>query len=662
MGKDNWYWSGRRRSSTNNTKPQTDIPSGCMCAVFQAFDFHPFHFSINQQHQNTLNSSSPIQQTLPKGAQAPRNSFESEDATFSSFSKEDNFKIPQKNIRIKTGSDKSFNDLSSPGTKTPTLVARLMGLELLPDANSPSSSSSSSLSTPNKQGHYHNRSKQDKIKIMKHRHSTDSVIMRSSLPENPRLSSEKTSYVEHRLSLQINKENRNLGEDLETPRSSFSKRKFFDDNNNCRSPSHYARQIVKQVKESVSRKVGIDITNTVKNREQAVKEEFVGQIRFKKALKPLEESNQVNKNTSHSPRLSRFNDTNHKHSPKKDQNQNTLQVLKQSSPPPVVNIEAQVSRVSTKPKLQAMSEEDKKTFPKCKKTAPGNLSPRINNKPPQSSSIRNKQEESFILRPSSSTAKANDIKTKSKRTHPLSNNSVPNLLPLKAHPSPLATKIPQKQVNDDVQEAKNMSQLFSCSRHKYTLAARGTTIAATGAEDEGSSEYQYITTILSRTGIHRATITSLQHFQWFSSTHPLDPSIFHRLELYPTTNSLVSNPNNHKDINFTQKNQVGPRCNRRLLFDLVDEVLSEILIKPKCYRGLLLETVWKKVRSFPRAKCEVLEDIDGLIEMKMVMDEVKEEEEEEKLVAEIEGKVLEMLVNETLTVMVGPYKKNGVVL
>jgi hypothetical protein len=272
--------------------------------------------------------------------------------------------------------------------------------------------------------------------------------MRSTLPETPRLSSERTSYVEHRLSLQINKENRNLGEDLDTPRSSFSKRKFFDDNNNCRSPSHYARQIVKQVKESVSRKVGLDITNTVKNREQ-VKQEFVGQIKFKKALKPLEESNQGNKNTSHSPRLSRFNDTNHKHSPKKDQNQNTLQVLKQSSPPPVVNIEAQVSRVSTKPKLQAMSEkEDKNTFPKCKKTAHRNLSPRINNnnKPPQSSSIRNKQEESFILRPSSSATKANDIKTKSKRTHPLSNNSVPNLLPLKTNPSPLATKIPQKQV------------------------------------------------------------------------------------------------------------------------------------------------------------------------------------------------------------------------
>lgn len=613
-----------------------------MCAVFQAFDFHPFQLSINQQ-QSSFNSSSPIH-SLPKGAEAPRNnSLECEDGTLSSISKQDSFKIP-KNIRIKTKggsfSDLS-NDLCSPGTKTPTLVARLMGLDLLPDANSPSSSSSSSFSTPKRQSHYQNRPKQD-IKIMKHRHSTDSVI------KTPTLSSERTSYVEHRLSLQINKENRNLGEDLETPRSSFSKRKFFDENN-CRSPSHYARQIVKQVKESMSRKVGMDITNTVKNREQEkAKEDFVAQIKFKKALKPLDESNQgkvPSTNTSHSPRLSRFNDNNHKHSPTTTpRDQNTHQVLKQSSPPPAVNIEAQVSRVSTKPQTQAMSEkEDKKSFPKCKKTAHGNLSPRINrNKPPQkSSSIRNKQEESFI------TTRASDIKTNSKRTHPISNNNVPNLLHLKTHPSLPA----QKQVNHDVQEAKNMSQLFSTSCHKYTLATRGTTndesksngSSAAGAENEGS-EYQYITTILSRSGIHRATVTNLQDFQWFSSTHPLDPSIFHRLELYPTA----------KDSNFTQKNELGPRCNRRLLFDLVDEVLSEILIRPKCYHGLLLDTVWKRVGSFPRAKCEVLEDIDGLIEMKEVMDKVKEEEEEgEKLVAEIEGKVLDMLVNETLTVMVG---------
>lgn len=191
-----------------------------------------------------------------------------------------------------------------------------------------------------------------------------------------------------------------------------------------------------------------------------------------------------------------------------------------------------------------------------------------------------------------------------------------------------------------------MSQLFSSSRQKYTLHNESNSngsIAAASSEQE--LEYQYITTILNRTGIQRETITNLQHFQWFSSTHPLNPSIFHRLELYPDI----------KDNKFPQKNQLGPCCNRRLLFDLLDQVLSEILIKSNSHRGLLLlDTVWNRVRSFPRAKCEVLEDIDGLIEMKDVMDKVKEEEEGERLVADIEGKVLDMLVNETITVMVGP--------
>ncbi|KAJ1423888.1 hypothetical protein SESBI_12170 [Sesbania bispinosa] len=94
MGKE-WYWSGR--SSKRGGRAETEIPSGCMCAVFQAFDFHPFHFSMNHQ-QPSFKSASRIplsdDHTVPKGAEAPRNSLESEDGTVSSISKEENFKIP----------------------------------------------------------------------------------------------------------------------------------------------------------------------------------------------------------------------------------------------------------------------------------------------------------------------------------------------------------------------------------------------------------------------------------------------------------------------------------------------------------------------------------------------------------------------------------------
>ena len=292
---------------------------------------------------------------------------------------------------------------------------------------------------------------------MRHRNSTDNIGSIRSLPETPRMSSARRSDVEHRLSLQINKENIGLGEDLDPPRFSFSKRKY-DENSNSRSPSHYARQIVKQVKESVSRRVGLDITNTVKNREQS-REEFVGQLRLKKApkthVKSVDESSPgKHSNTSCSPRLSRFVDNKHKpstkpSSPLTPKDQNTHPVLKPPSTPPVAQLS---SRVLAKPKPQALPEKElQKPVPKCKKTTnKEKFSSRLNKPRPQTS-IRNKQEESFITRPPSPT-RANDMKTKSKRTHPLSSNllnslnTVPNLLPVKTDPSPPATKIPQKQV------------------------------------------------------------------------------------------------------------------------------------------------------------------------------------------------------------------------
>jgi len=345
----------------------------------------------------------------------------------------------QKNIRIRTrGSTRSktesFSDLSSeisvsPGTKTPTLVARLMGLDLLPDAHS---SSSPCLSTPNL-----HRPRQH-IKIIKHRNSTGSDF----LPGTPRMSSARRSDVEHRLSLQINKENTVPCEDFEVPRFSFSKIK--DDENYSRSPSHYARQIVKQVRESVSRKVGRDITNTIKNRDQG-EEECVSKFKFKKTPKTSVSESSPGKlsNPSYSPRLSRFIDTKQKPpSPTTPKNQSTHSVLKPPSPPPAINIETELSKVSTKPKPEALTKKElqnKETVTKSKETALGKSSSRVK-KPPQTS-IRNKQEEQFIICHPLVT-KANDIKTKNKRTRPLSSdllnshNTVRNLLPVKIALSP----------------------------------------------------------------------------------------------------------------------------------------------------------------------------------------------------------------------------------
>ncbi|XP_019427297.1 PREDICTED: uncharacterized protein LOC109335605 isoform X2 [Lupinus angustifolius] len=676
MGKNVWYWSGSRSSKSKGggTVETPEIPSGCMCALFQPFHFHPFHFNINnqqqqqqQQQQPPFNSSSHnIPQGLlsvPKGAEAPRNSLESEDGTASSISKDQNLKIP-KNIRVKTSgastrarggnlSEISSEIISSPGTKSPTLVARLMGLDLLPDAvHSSSSSSSSSISTPNKQGHHphhmhHHLKQRQHIQLMKHRNSTGSY--NHSLHDIPR-----SSDVEHRrLSLQINKENM----DLDLSRFSFSKRKCNDENYNysSRSPSYYARQIVKQVKESVTRKVGVDITNSVKSREQE-REEFVNQLRIKKSLKKsaksIDESSPGKYSSqTQSPKLSRFMDTKNKpgtkpSSPLTPKDQNTIQKLQ--PPSPVVNIEGHVSRVLTKAiKPQTLPEQEwqkQKLAPENKKISNERSSSRIK-KPQQTSSTRKKQEETFVIRSPLSSSRGNDMKKKSKRTHPLQSNVLNNLntkiLPVKTDPSPPATKIPQKQRYK--QEAL---------AHTHSVCARVTNDEnkpnAVSTITEEGLEFQYISTILTRT-----TTAPHKHFnfQWFSPSHPLDPSIFHQLELYPSYNSIFSYPGNYKYSTFTPNSQVGPRCNRRLLFDLVDELLSEIVVKPKWCNyddgKLLLERVWKKVRSFPRAKCEVLEDIDRLVDM-----DEGEGEREEGLVAEIEAKILETLVHETVTVIV----------
>jgi nicotinic acid phosphoribosyltransferase len=98
------------------------------------------------------------------------------------------------------------------------------------------------------------------------------------------------------------------------------------------------------------------------------------------------------------------------------------------------------------------------------------------------------------------------------------------------------------------------------------------------------------------------------------------------------------------------------------MFDLVDEVLLEILKqkfreKKLCFSQRfcdrltiteLTERVWNRVGEFPCAKCEVLDDIDNLIEsedMKKLIN-VEHEEEKEDLVMEIEGNILDTLMYE----------------
>ncbi|XP_031263709.1 uncharacterized protein LOC116121941 [Pistacia vera] len=705
MGKE-WYWGGNR-STTNSkrgvaekdTSTSAATPSGCMSAVFQFFDFHHFQFPLHQ-HQPAFKPDSfiPEDHTILKGVEAPRNSLELEEPPLSStscFKEEENLNISM-GIQIKTrkgdtrskvGSaptDSSSEISSSPGAKTPNLVARLMGLDLLPDSHSPSSTSFHG--TPNllaKSNLHRPRQPPQNKPTTCHRNSIDGHITGTrSLPETPRISSARRSDVDHhRLSLQINKENMGVGEEFDFSRFSYLRRKELKQEDEYRSPSHYARQIVKQVKESVSRKVGLDITNTLKNREQA-RDELVSKIKAKKissraALAIVDQSSPGNHPTpSCSPRLSRFLESKQKpttpSSILKDHNHIPHQPRKQSCAPSSQtnnnNQPQPIKVLLSKPKLQPVQEQQNEQRPakKCKKAPSERFSPRLR-KPPQTSDIiRNKQEEPFV-RPSTAN-RANNPDKKCKKT-PLSNEllniTVPTLLPVKKDPSPPATKIPQKQVLN-AQSSKRSSQLSNNSSQTYKQEATHRLIARDTIDDRANSvtnttvggaseyEYEYITRILKRTGIDKHTPVSFIH--WFSPSHPLNPSIFHHLE-----NNVNTHHHHHQSL-------LSHQCNRKLLFYLADEILVDILkpfinMKPwitshdngshnmHMQGSELIEKLCLQIKSFPCADCRVLEDIDSIIEKDLP--QMKElnglafEEEGEGLVMEIEKDILDTLIQET---------------
>ncbi|MED6207449.1 hypothetical protein PIB30_035928 [Stylosanthes scabra] len=589
---------------------------------------------------------------------------------------------------MKTSSSEVVGDMSSPA-KTPTLVARLMGLDLLPPPSSPSCSSSSCLSTPN----LHRKN----ILLSKHRNSTDCVMVDSS----PRTASH-LDYYHHRLSLQINT---NKEQDLEM-RFSSSKRNHFDYSNNnvsnsrtttsssssSSSPSHMARQIVKQVKKNVmmnnnnsNRKVGQDITNTLKPREQ-----LVTQIKLKKKLSSKPSS-------SFSPRLRFIETKNTNHTP--------------TPPPPPPPVEEELPRVLIRPKEEQEEEGSLKQNQKSLVTKCNNKKVKHEKFNSASSSKLKKQEESFIVRPP--TNRSGDIIIKNaitrthnnKKTHPLSNNLlnnintvVPNLFPIKIEASPPSTKInhnnkqtgvcdkssPQHHQSHRYKQGGIISTLatreFSINdivqaktinHHSYSPSTTGEELAAAESEKHHHGpEFQYITGILSRTfnKEEQLATTTTTTGQRFSHDH---------LEEHPILNSRVSTPQNVKDCIFSMTQKLGLRWNRRLMFDLVDEVLMEVVRPTKssssrlwflhgsccccCYQGTtvegLMERVWKRIGKFPCKRCEFLEDIDGLIEsedMEKVKVDVEDglEEEGEKLVAEIEGNIWNTLLHESLMLII----------
>ncbi|KAG2240036.1 hypothetical protein Bca52824_091156 [Brassica carinata] len=226
MGRD-WSWlgvGGKKKPTSKSRKdikatPPSSSPAGdtataagCMSGVFSIFDLQHLQFPINHHHLH-----------LPKGVDV-------EETPFSPTRKDGNLNISL-GIKIKTKpqarSSSSSSSLAatesySPSVKTPTLVARLMGLDLVPDNYISSPTPSSSSTHTNKHRHY--------------------SLQRNSVDGGTR--------------------------SLETPRISLGRRSSTSTLTNTndkenRSPRYYARKIVMQLKENVSRRrrMGTDITN-----------------------------------------------------------------------------------------------------------------------------------------------------------------------------------------------------------------------------------------------------------------------------------------------------------------------------------------------------------------------------------------------------------------
>ncbi|XP_062120554.1 uncharacterized protein LOC133834816 [Humulus lupulus] len=754
MGKEYWYWGGKssKRGREAVAKDAVTASAGCMCAVFQLFDFQQFQLpNLNQEAKPSFKSDSPFIQPQepisPKGIEAPRNSLKSDEGTsLSSIIEEEedkenfNLNIPAVGIQIKTNggsrssskaegaiSDFSSETSSSPSTKTPSLVARLMGLDLLPETNSPTFTPPASHSTQNRLKRLPLRPRQPQPQTKARQYMDTGADLTNSgtrsLPETPRISLARRSDVDYhpRLSLQINKENNNAAslstDDLDFSKLSALRRKqlrVHEDHHyesSTRSPGHYARQIVKQVKESVSRKVGLDITNTCRNREYQSKDELGKQLKSKKVSKVLAKLDDQAcgaknysisiSNTSCSPRL-RFADPKTSSSTISttctttaattttslcaSKDQITIQI---SRPLPMTSSTSSSSLAPVKATVKSKQTQERGHHETTTTSFQKSRSSKKAGREGFSARLQKMQEETFVR--SSTTTRSNIPDKKCKKT-PLSNNllnfNVPTLFSVKK--SPISHKqATVAEVSNNAQESKRRSsQLSSSQSQKYqpqteshVLEPRDTTndvvtAAAVAVVDKPNTTatscgarsdlHQYISRILFRTGIVRTSHVSFTN--WFSPSHPLDQSIFHRLE-----NSFYLQDSS----TFTHLSaQFRLRSNRRLVFDVIDEILVEILkphmnLKPWIntrgrsrssefwimHGSQLIDTLCLRVESFPNTDCQVLEDIDGLIDRDLpqlkVQSEMAYEEEGEGLVMEIERDILHTILHETTMVMVG---------
>lgn len=507
--------------------------------------------------------------------------------------------------------------VSSARSSTANVVAKLMGLDVVSNGYDGRSPRTYSDADDKALKHHYYRKTKEKMtsQTPPPRHplqSRNSNVMMAcddarrgtrSLPETPRITfARRSGDSDPRLSIQsnscINKENVNLNvrgnlsasamQELKTAFLDYSSSSYspslvlptkaekeeFDCRKKARhmvgeqtnSPSRYAKEIVRQMKDSVVSR------------------------RIEKGRSTASRQNQTPPSTLCSPRA--------------------IQVPEVSERKPTPS----TSKNQTTPKP--------KPSPKCKKVSSDRFNERLK-KPPVVSSTNNS---SFIPSISSSVSPPRPPK---RSTGKIKINT----------PSPPLPNIAVKKDNKPATHS---------NRPKATPVPE---------------ELQYLKRVLEKAGIRCQTSHPVS-VRWNSPYHPLDPIIFHQLELTFTWSHIP-------------KGQLRHRCNRKHLFELIDELLADILYpyyglqRPQtaAYNNIhnmegeaLLNQIWSKIRSFPAAKCEVIQDIDALVEwdlpdpnIRNLLNHPAVEEETYNITAEIERSISKLLLENITDTMLSTH-------
>ncbi|CAM0908123.1 unnamed protein product [Alopecurus aequalis] len=582
MKKQHWYSRSRSVPATPRGLPADAIANGTGCmSMVHYLIFAPGAGCVGRppsDHDHhaavALSSSSPANHKKG-GLEAPRNSLELEG---------DELRDIQIGVQVEpafdallavagrrsTGSRATAPSSEAGTPRTPSLVARLMGIDGLPHDASPSPSLNKN-NNPRAVAVSVKEKKKRVIPESMNRQPLRSLSCNTearSLPDTPRASASSARSASAwdvvdrpRLSLQVLRENvlDRAAQYMSMPTSptSASKKKKKDrdrkDGHRRRDAKEHAREIVRQAKETVtnrknSKKPPSTGAGAGSNKENAsplvvVEDKRMVLVQVPASVKPtapLSVKVQVDQQQPHAPRL----------------------------PPPPPPLRAKPSRPPppppppdhpTPPRAAPLSPQ----AVKCKRPPDGceRFATRIKKPAGAGAGAATIQQAAPAAPPCPAPAVPVSISTGHQRNH---------------HPGVASTSSPRVPVplKDD-------------------------------------PEYGYLRSVLERGGFMRTTpAPSHRQFKSNSVSSPVDPIVFHLLELdRPTDDSPRLGPLRH-------------RWNRKLLFHLTQEILADLLpldgassgsATPAPHGPALLGKLWARVKAFPAADCRVVGDIDELV-------------------------------------------------